>query len=652
MKAHKIEQKTQNFEKKRPSVLEALIKQFSEGKMIKPAFSHEQYLSNNAQKKQDHFQKQNMPAPPKKCQVQRKINPNHIPKTSVESTNEGTTGFTPSQDRMSIIKIYESTKKLIVKFNLYKQYRKVKKETDLETINKIIYNEKSHVVAIFKDFLIYDDIKEFIVKQHNLKEIKRQLLKLCKPVVLQRPKNIVVYEKSIFEKAKERKEKIRKIKEEDNKKGAEGSTFLRTGFMDELAREDLLNSRSNLPSNSLNCSEIDPIQFSDLLKLLNENDVTNSPKAKITVPPQSVLLNSRNTIIPQSSNLSTPKDFFKTSIPVSQATFKIKPVKSSAIQPKNPTVCVIPQKLTLKGNTRSQAQIQNVTLKTMSNDKKSSGTLLTSATNMHRSIKTPALETYYTEHYQTPVINSNNNSTKNKNINSGGLYKTGKNKKLDDLLSVTKKLVSSKTPIIPYNIMTNNYVKNGTVSTKILDISSPPSRCASQISKKKSQDSTSSLFTIIKKEATNNQNASSKKKNSRQKRMDGPHSSAGIYFATNSTVPAKAISVMPLNQKSTKLIIPKDIKVSASRNSLMPPKPISSVRTICCSQIGYHKTTNDLHKLNDGIYTQKAGDTKNKQSLFTIKIISQHNSQKNTPRGFEKNLKARESLKHKISNIG
>lgn len=31
-----------------------------------------------------------------------------------------------------------------------------------KTANDIVYNEKSHVVAVFKDFLIYDDTSEFL----------------------------------------------------------------------------------------------------------------------------------------------------------------------------------------------------------------------------------------------------------------------------------------------------------------------------------------------------------------------------------------------------------------------------------------------------------------------------------------------------------
>ncbi len=31
-----------------------------------------------------------------------------------------------------------------------------------KTANDIVYNEKSHIVSLFKDFLIYDDTSEFL----------------------------------------------------------------------------------------------------------------------------------------------------------------------------------------------------------------------------------------------------------------------------------------------------------------------------------------------------------------------------------------------------------------------------------------------------------------------------------------------------------
>eukprot|EP01022_Parablepharisma_sp_SALTPOND_P002315 TRINITY_DN1094_c0_g2_i5.p1 TRINITY_DN1094_c0_g2~~TRINITY_DN1094_c0_g2_i5.p1 ORF type:complete len:488 (+),score=60.65 TRINITY_DN1094_c0_g2_i5:1800-3263(+) len=46
--------------------------------------------------------------------------------------------------------------------NLSKKYITSKDSYNLKVVNDIIYNETSHIVAVFKEFLIYDDVSEFL----------------------------------------------------------------------------------------------------------------------------------------------------------------------------------------------------------------------------------------------------------------------------------------------------------------------------------------------------------------------------------------------------------------------------------------------------------------------------------------------------------
>jgi hypothetical protein len=48
----------------------------------------------------------------------------------------------------------------------------------IKTVNEIIYNEKAHVVANFKDFLIFDDTSEFLKRYYNVSEIASRLPKI------------------------------------------------------------------------------------------------------------------------------------------------------------------------------------------------------------------------------------------------------------------------------------------------------------------------------------------------------------------------------------------------------------------------------------------------------------------------------------------
>ncbi len=54
---------------------------------------------------------------------------------------------------------------------------KIKYNTNL--INDVIYNEKAHIVAVFKDYLIYDDVSEFLKRIYLLHESKARLPKIC-----------------------------------------------------------------------------------------------------------------------------------------------------------------------------------------------------------------------------------------------------------------------------------------------------------------------------------------------------------------------------------------------------------------------------------------------------------------------------------------
>lgn len=49
----------------------------------------------------------------------------------------------------------------------------------MKIVNDLIYNENTHVVSIFKDYLILDDINEFLKREYSQEETKTRLPKLC-----------------------------------------------------------------------------------------------------------------------------------------------------------------------------------------------------------------------------------------------------------------------------------------------------------------------------------------------------------------------------------------------------------------------------------------------------------------------------------------
>ncbi len=63
-----------------------------------------------------------------------------------------------SNNKLSLInKLRKQAHKLILE-----NHNSDKDTLYIKTANDIVYNEKSHTVAVFKDYLIYDDASEFL----------------------------------------------------------------------------------------------------------------------------------------------------------------------------------------------------------------------------------------------------------------------------------------------------------------------------------------------------------------------------------------------------------------------------------------------------------------------------------------------------------
>jgi hypothetical protein len=62
---------------------------------------------------------------------------------------------------------------------IYKKYfNTFKNKYNLHVINRILSNCKCHIVALFKDFLLYDDDAEFLKRYYKLYEVEKRLKKI------------------------------------------------------------------------------------------------------------------------------------------------------------------------------------------------------------------------------------------------------------------------------------------------------------------------------------------------------------------------------------------------------------------------------------------------------------------------------------------
>ena len=62
---------------------------------------------------------------------------------------------------------------------MHKKYMTSRDFYNVKIINDIIYNEATHIVAVFKDYLIYDDLSEFLKRKYELNECIQRLPKIC-----------------------------------------------------------------------------------------------------------------------------------------------------------------------------------------------------------------------------------------------------------------------------------------------------------------------------------------------------------------------------------------------------------------------------------------------------------------------------------------
>lgn len=64
--------------------------------------------------------------------------------------------------------------------NLNRKYEFMySKYKETRAINDLIYNEPMHCVSVFKDYLLLDDVNEFLKRPYTLGEQKQRLARLC-----------------------------------------------------------------------------------------------------------------------------------------------------------------------------------------------------------------------------------------------------------------------------------------------------------------------------------------------------------------------------------------------------------------------------------------------------------------------------------------
>ena len=164
--------------------------------------------------------------------------------TKIETVDEIKTTFTNSNE--------------VIRNNLEQKYLTSKEYYNTKIVNDIIYNENTNVVSVFKDYLIFDDVSEFLKRQYKRHEAVSRLPKVVAfydtyskvfPNYVNIPENKFMF-KNIERKQIQwdsRQQQIMEKEEQDQKKKAKLEDFggvhnAPSSFFDDSNEERLFSS--------------------------------------------------------------------------------------------------------------------------------------------------------------------------------------------------------------------------------------------------------------------------------------------------------------------------------------------------------------------------------------------------------------------------
>lgn len=167
----------------------------------------------------------------------------------------------------------------VIRRNLRGRCKKEEGSIGVESVNKMLYNLPYHVVALFKEYLILDDMNEFLHRFYQPHESEPRLKKIAEYYSQEgkaMPSYALFDEGHLFAKRKKRQAKILLMRYYEKLEGMEEdqTSLFSTKFMQSVFREDLQNSRTCILSDKSHISNHDKLE--DLMTKLNQTTSTKS----------------------------------------------------------------------------------------------------------------------------------------------------------------------------------------------------------------------------------------------------------------------------------------------------------------------------------------------------------------------------------------
>lgn len=184
---------------------------------------------------------------------------------------------------------------------LYKKYEETTQITyNVNIINDIIVNANTHIVALFKDYLIQDDPGEFVKSYYDLNKVSSKLTEVTQNVNRKLiPNYICLEEKKYFLKNMQRKQKVLITKNKTNNNNRKSN---KKEYNNLLAKEHKMFSKGfyeDAEDSKLNMLElVEKYMIKDSLSQINQTNCQNI-EATFCNP-------SKPVVIEQKSNATKP----------------------------------------------------------------------------------------------------------------------------------------------------------------------------------------------------------------------------------------------------------------------------------------------------------------------------------------------------------
>eukprot|EP00826_Nyctotherus_ovalis_P050208 TRINITY_DN6134_c0_g1_i4.p1 TRINITY_DN6134_c0_g1~~TRINITY_DN6134_c0_g1_i4.p1 ORF type:complete len:361 (+),score=74.37 TRINITY_DN6134_c0_g1_i4:160-1242(+) len=166
----------------------------------------------------------------------------------------------------------------IVSKNLIKRCKELDGKANIEVIDKLIYNDRAHIVSVFNECRAYSNDQEFLIKYACVQESLFFLPRVLYRPTIYRPFRFHWKEYCFLKRNNDSKERAHRMLNEKNNKKSCNSNLFDTTYRNRLVEDDLSNSLSMIIGKTKEVEEAGLLKL--LLQLNDDETPSNMPSTR------------------------------------------------------------------------------------------------------------------------------------------------------------------------------------------------------------------------------------------------------------------------------------------------------------------------------------------------------------------------------------